>query len=98
MNKQPKALDTEAFVSPLSRHGKLFIAAAVTPYGNEYGMLAVIAESRDEAIERARAALDAEQPGYVPHQQYLASLAEHLEETMREVEAGVVIDYPPDRG
>ena len=36
---------------------KLWISSALSPYGNPYGLVAVVAETREEAIEKAHAKL-----------------------------------------
>jgi hypothetical protein len=73
---------------------KLWIGAAETPYGNEYGLVAAIAETKDEAIAKARPKIEAALAGetYVPSQRYYQSLLDNLG-SMREVESGVLVDW-----
>ncbi len=72
---------------------KLWISAALTPYGNEYGPVAVIAETREEAIAKTSAKLQLDDPGsYVPDQRYAQALLNGLR-TMREVQDEVFIDW-----
>ena len=76
---------------------KLWISAAQTPYGNEYGLVAVVADTREEAIAKASAKLQLDDPGnYVPDQQYARNLLENLA-AMREVEDEVFIDWDAAR-
>lgn len=72
---------------------KLWIGTALTPHGNEYGLVAVIAVTRQEAIAKANAKLQIDDPGnYVPNQRYAKALLDNLE-TMREVTDEVFIDW-----
>lgn len=73
----------------------LYISSAKTPYGNEYGVIAVVADSRNEAIIKARAALSASESNYVPAERYRGNLLEHLDSGMTLVEEGVFIDWKP---
>jgi hypothetical protein len=41
---------------------KLWISAAPTSYGNEYGLVAVIADTLEEAIAKASAELQLDDP------------------------------------
>jgi hypothetical protein len=70
---------------------KLWIGAAQTPCGNEYGLIAVIAETREAAIIKATRELS-QSENYVPRQKYAAALLANLG-NMREVTDGVVIDW-----
>lgn len=74
--------------------GRLWISAAVSPYGNEYGLIAVVAETRDEAIAKARDELESSRQnlGYVPHQEYAKNLLDNIE-NMRDIPEGVLIDW-----
>ena len=72
---------------------KLWISSAMSPYGNPFGLVAVVAETKEEAVSKATAALDSPQ-SYVPAEQYRQNLLEHLD-TMAVVDAGVVIDWSP---
>lgn len=71
---------------------KLWIGTALTPYGNEYGAVAVIAETRDEAIAMANAVLSLDPGNYVPNQKYARALLDNLG-NMQEVPEGVFIDW-----
>jgi hypothetical protein len=72
---------------------KLWTSCALTPYGNEYGLVAVVAETREEAIALANAKLSLDDPGnYVPDQRYAEALHDNLD-TMSEVADGVFIDW-----
>jgi hypothetical protein len=71
---------------------KLWITRALTPYGNEYGLVAVLAQTQEEAIAKAKAELQGAPGNYVPHQQYAQALLDNLA-AMREVTDGVVIDW-----
>jgi hypothetical protein len=73
---------------------RLWISSALSPYGNEYGVIAVVAKTKDEAIEKAKAGLAAKRPNYVPAQRYVENLVEHLD-GMRPVDGGVFIDWAP---
>jgi hypothetical protein len=76
---------------------KLWISAALTPYGNEYGLVAVVADSREEAIAKANAKLDLSDPGnYVPDKRYVQALLDNLG-AMREVEDEVFVDWDAAR-
>jgi hypothetical protein len=57
---------------------KLWISTALTPYGNDYGAVAVIAETREEAIAKAGAKLELAATNYVPHRHYAQNLLENL--------------------
>jgi hypothetical protein len=71
---------------------KLWIGTALTPHGNEYGLVAVVAETREEAIAKANAKLSLGDPGnYVPDQRYAQALLDNLG-AMREVGDEVFIE------
>jgi hypothetical protein len=71
---------------------KLWIGTALTPYGNEYGFVAVVAETREEAIAKVNAKLQLDDPGnYVPNQRYAEALLDNLD-ALREVTDEVFID------
>jgi hypothetical protein len=72
---------------------KLWTSSAVTSYGNEYGLVAVVAETREEAIALANAKLEINGPGnYVPNQRYAQALLDNLD-AMSEVPDEVFIDW-----
>lgn len=72
---------------------KLWTSCALTPYGNEYGLVAVVAATREEAIAKVNAKLQLDDPGnYVPNQRYAEALLDNLH-TMREVTDDVFIDW-----
>ena len=72
---------------------RLWISSAVTPYGNEYGLVAVVAETREEAIAKANAKLCLDDPGnYIPNQRYAQALLDNLD-AMPEVTDEVFIDW-----
>jgi hypothetical protein len=71
---------------------KLWITAAQTPYGNEYGAVAVIAATREEAIAKAAAKLQESKSTYVPDQGYTQALLDSLG-AISEVEDEVFIDW-----
>lgn len=73
---------------------KLWTAAAETPHGNEYGCVAVIAETKEEAITKARLKIEADlaRESYVPSQRYCRSLLANLGD-MREAEDGTFVDW-----
>jgi hypothetical protein len=76
---------------------KLWISAALTPYGNEYGLVAVVGETREEAIAKASAKLKLNDPAnYVPDQLHARALLNGLY-TMREIEDAVFIDWEAAR-
>jgi vacuolar-type H+-ATPase catalytic subunit A/Vma1 len=70
---------------------KVWIGATQTSYGNEYGLVAVVAETREAAIAKATRELS-QNHTYVPHQKYAAALLANLD-NMREVTEGVVVDW-----
>jgi hypothetical protein len=71
---------------------KLWISAAATPYGGEYGLVAVVAATREEAIAKAGAKLELTAMNYVPHQRYAQALLDGLI-GIREVSDEVFIDW-----
>jgi hypothetical protein len=76
---------------------KLWISGAETQHGSEYGLVAVVAETREEAIAKAGAKLDLGDPGnYVPNQRYARALLENLA-SIREVSDEVFIDWDATR-
>ena len=78
---------------------KLWTSSAVAPHGNQYGGLYVVADSREEAITKAREALHANgRDNYVPREEYRQNLMDNLEATTEEVASGVFIDWAsPER-
>jgi hypothetical protein len=73
---------------------KLWISSALTPHGNEYGLIAVVAETREEAIAKANAKLSLDDPGnYVPNRSYVEALLDNLD-AMSEVTDEVFIGWP----
>lgn len=79
---------------------KLWISTAQTPHGNEYGLVAVIADTREEAIAKASAKLQlafkGDKGGYMPDQRYAQALLDNLG-SISEVEDEVFIDWSPAR-
>ncbi|MDT7764502.1 MAG: hypothetical protein QOC63_3922 [Mycobacterium sp.] len=76
---------------------KLWTTSAVTPDGNEYGLVAVVAETREEAIAKANAKLSLDDPGnYVPNRRYAEALLDNLD-AMSEVTDEVFIDWDAAR-
>jgi hypothetical protein len=71
---------------------KLWSSSALTRYGNEYGLVAVVAETREEAIAKANAKLSLDVGNYVPNQQYAQALLDNLD-AMSEVTDQVVIGW-----
>ena len=76
---------------------KLWIGAALTLHGNEYGLVAVVAETREEALAKAGAKLELSQGNYVPDQHYAQALLGNLG-AMREVEDDVFVDWEAAAG
>lgn len=70
----------------------LWISAAETPYGNEFGLVAVIAATREEAMAKAGAKLELTANNYVPDRRYAQALLDGLG-AIREVEDDVFIDW-----
>lgn len=76
---------------------KLWISGALTPHGNEYGLVAVVADTREEAIAKANAKLQIDGSGnYIPDQGYAKALLDNLA-AMREVTDEVFIDWDAAR-
>jgi len=74
------------------RTRKLWVSGAVSSYGNDYGpMLAVVAETREEAIAKARTELS-KKHSYVPHQKFADALLDNIE-SMDEITSGVIVDW-----
>jgi hypothetical protein len=71
---------------------KLWASHAATPYGNDYGQIAVVAATREEAIAKARLMLSSQKHSYVPDQRYADALLDNLD-SMYEVTDGVVVDW-----
>jgi hypothetical protein len=72
---------------------KLWTSSAITPHGNEYGLVAVVAETRQEAIAKANAKLCLDDPGnYVPNRRYTQALLDNLD-AMSEVTDEVFVDW-----
>jgi hypothetical protein len=73
---------------------KLWTCTAQTPYGNDYGSVTVIAETKEEAIAKGRPKIEAclAREAYVPGQRYYQSLLDNLGD-MREAEDGVFVDW-----
>ena len=69
---------------------RLWVGGALTSYGNEYGLVAAVAETRDSAIAKMRVELhDAiAKAGHVPSQRYAKALLGDLDSTVREVAIG----------
>lgn len=76
---------------------KLWISSAMSPYGNPYGLIAVIAETREEAITKAREWITSNRGscGYVPIDNYAQNILNNLDTEMEEATSGVVIDWSP---
>jgi hypothetical protein len=72
---------------------RLWISSAVSPYGNPYGAVAVIAETRAQAVAKVRQELADRKGGYVPADRYAKNILENLEEQLTEVASGVLIDW-----
>lgn len=74
----------------------LWISAAVTPDGTEFGTVAVIAATREEAIAKAGAKLELALKGenYRPAAKYAQALLDNLD-GMSEVEGDVFIEWAP---
>lgn len=75
-----------------ARTVKLWASHAATPHGADYGQIAVVAETREEAIAKGRASLLSVKHGYVPDQRYADALLENLND-MYEVTDGVIVDW-----
>ena len=74
---------------------KLWISSALTASGHEYGAVAVVAATREEATVKVRAALARQSAGAQPDQRYIDNLADNLEATLSEYPEGVFIDWSP---
>jgi hypothetical protein len=72
--------------------GKLWLGTALTPYGNEYGSVLVVAETREEAIAMANAKLSLDSGNYIPDQKYAQALLDNLD-NMSEVSEGVFVNW-----
>ena len=74
---------------------RLWVGGALTSYGNEYGLVAAVAETRDSAIAKMRVELhDAiAKAGHVPSQRYAKALLGDLDSTVREVTAGGIVNW-----
>ncbi|GAB4671361.1 hypothetical protein [Mycobacterium avium] len=75
---------------------KLWLGTALTPHGNEYGAVVVIAETWEEAIAKASAELSSGADNYVPNQQYANALLDNLA-NIQEISDGVFVDWSPSR-
>jgi hypothetical protein len=77
---------------------KLWIATARTQYGSEYGLIAVIAATREEAIKKAHQELlsGRDSSSYVPYQDYADALRVNLDNII-EIPGGVFIDWDAAR-
>jgi hypothetical protein len=71
---------------------KLWIGTALTPYGGEYGLVAVVAETREEAMAKAGAKLELDKGNYIPDQRYALALLDNLG-AIREVHEEVFVDW-----
>ena len=75
---------------------KLWISTAMSPPGNPYGLVAVVAETKDEAIAKIRAAIEEAGPSnHPPTQQYTRDLLNALDAEIEEVVEGVFVDWSP---
>jgi hypothetical protein len=76
---------------------KLWISCAVGPNGEPWGTISVIAETREDAIAKARQRLEAMDSSRHPEaQNYIESLKTNLATTMNEALLGdVFIDLDP---
>jgi hypothetical protein len=73
-------------------HLPLTVAAPSLP---QLDLVAVVAETKEEAIAKAQEAIKAGTGGHVPAQRYAQNLLDHLEAEMAEAPAGVAIDWSP---
>ena len=73
---------------------KLWIGSALSPHRNPYGLMVVLAETKEEAIAKARSALEAEQHNYVPAQRYVENILQNLN-SIEEAKSDVVLDWSP---
>ncbi len=76
---------------------KLWTSSAVSTYGNPFGFIAVVAETKEEAIAKARESIkaDTSHGGYVPAERYAQNLLDNLDAQMAEAPSGVAIDWSP---
>lgn len=76
---------------------KLWISSAMSPYGNPYGLIAVIAETREEAITKAREWITSNRPqgAHGPLDDYAQNILGNLDAEMEEQSSGVVVDWSP---
>jgi hypothetical protein len=81
-HRSARSIDDRLKISLASRR-QVMTSRGVTPYGNEYGLIAVVAETREEAIAKADAVLRATRDNYVPRQRYIAALLDNLESSMK---------------
>jgi hypothetical protein len=75
---------------------KLWIGTALTPHGSEYGLVAVVAETREEAMAKAGAKLELDGTNYIPDKRYAQALLDNLG-AMREVKDEVLVDWDAAR-
>ena len=74
----------------------LWVSSATTPYGNEFGTVAAVAETREDALRKIRHHLEEiGEQGYVPAEQYRRNLIESLESTLTKVTKEVIVDWTP---
>jgi hypothetical protein len=59
---------------------QVWTSTALSEYGSAYGLIAVVAETREEAITKASAELGAINSVYIPEQKYVRALLENLHE------------------
>lgn len=68
----------------------------MAPPGNPYGLVAVVASSREEAIVKARAAIEEAGPSdHPPTRQYTGDLLDALDAEIEEAEGDVFVDWSP---
>ena len=70
---------------------KLYVSAAMLDYDDPWNLMAVVADSREEAIERVREVLQAEDD---INEQYRNNMLANLD-SLQVVESGVFIDWEP---
>jgi hypothetical protein len=75
---------------------KLWIGTALTPHGGEYGLVAVAAETREEAMAKVGAKLELTSTNYIPNRRYAQALLDDLG-AMREVADEVFVDWDTAR-
>jgi hypothetical protein len=73
----------------------LWVSTALSLRGTPYGLAAVCADSRDEAIALIREAIETDPSDHPPTQQYQRELLADLEGSIDEVPEGVFIDWTP---